>query len=180
MDDLVRAAMAKWPHVPDCYGWLGLDAQGQWFLRDLEAQAAGDFASGAQKAKGSLVVHEALHAFIGRNYGVDTQGCWFFQNGPQRVYVELELTPWVWRLQPDGQVRAHTGQVVAPDTCLVDEHGWAYLGSAVGLGVVHTRDVELLGRWLDAGRWPISDCLRAELPRRFGFVPHPQAEKKPA
>ena len=29
MDDLVRAAMAKWPHVPDCRGWLALDARGE-------------------------------------------------------------------------------------------------------------------------------------------------------
>ncbi|MFZ9138137.1 MAG: DUF2946 family protein, partial [Hylemonella sp.] len=24
MDDIVRQAMAKWPNVPACYGWLGL------------------------------------------------------------------------------------------------------------------------------------------------------------
>jgi hypothetical protein len=31
--------------------------------------------------------------FIQRNYDHDAQGQWFFQNGPQRVYVELEATP---------------------------------------------------------------------------------------
>ena len=25
MDDIVRQAIAKWPNVPHCYGWLGLD-----------------------------------------------------------------------------------------------------------------------------------------------------------
>ena len=25
MDDIVRAAMAKWPSVPDCWGWLALE-----------------------------------------------------------------------------------------------------------------------------------------------------------
>lgn len=28
MDDIVKQAMVKWPNVPDCYGWLGLDARG--------------------------------------------------------------------------------------------------------------------------------------------------------
>ena len=30
MDDIVKQAMAKWPNVPHCYGWLGLDARGNW------------------------------------------------------------------------------------------------------------------------------------------------------
>lgn len=180
MDDMVRAAMAKWPHVPDCCGWLGLDVNGQWCLRDLEAQALGRFASETRGARGDAILHEALCAFIGRNYGVDPQGRWFFQNGPQRVFVELVLAPWVLRLQPDGQVWTHTGVVVSAQTCLVDEQGWAYLATPLGLGLVHTRDVETLARWLDAGRWSVEDCVRQELPDRFGFVLSPQAEKKPA
>ncbi|MFB0914815.1 MAG: DUF2946 family protein, partial [Burkholderiaceae bacterium] len=28
MDDLVKQAMAKWPNVPNCFGWLGLSARG--------------------------------------------------------------------------------------------------------------------------------------------------------
>ena len=43
MDDIVKAAMAKWPNVPNCYGWLGLDARGNWYMRDDNAQAAGAF-----------------------------------------------------------------------------------------------------------------------------------------
>ena len=41
MDDLVRAALMKWPDVPACRGWLGLDARGDWYLRDERAQRAG-------------------------------------------------------------------------------------------------------------------------------------------
>ena len=41
MDDIVKQAMAKWPTVPDCYGWLGLDARGNWYMRDDRAQACG-------------------------------------------------------------------------------------------------------------------------------------------
>ena len=43
MDDLVLQAMAKWPNVPDCYGWLGLDARGDWYMRDDQTQALGAF-----------------------------------------------------------------------------------------------------------------------------------------
>ena len=38
MDDIVKQAMAKWPNVPACSGWLGLDARGNWWLRDAAAQ----------------------------------------------------------------------------------------------------------------------------------------------
>src|SRR6218665_3263319 len=101
MDDIVKQAMVKWPNVPHCYGWLGLDARGNWYMRDDGAQAQGAFGSGAPRAKGSLLKHEKLIDFIQRNYAVDAAGQWFFQNGPQRVYVELEATPWVWRVGAD-------------------------------------------------------------------------------
>ena len=104
MDDIVRQAMVKWPNVPNAYGWLGLDARGNWYLRDAQAQALGAFASGTPGAKGSMLRHEKLIDFIQRNYAADAEGQWYFQNGPQRVYVELELTPWVWRVQADGRV----------------------------------------------------------------------------
>ena len=50
MDDLVRQAMVKWPNVPDCFGWLGLDSRGQWYMRDDRAQALGPF-QGAQQGQ---------------------------------------------------------------------------------------------------------------------------------
>ncbi len=60
MDDIVLQAMAKWPNVPDCYGWLGLDNRGNWYMRDDRAQAAGAFGSGQPGAKGSLLQHDKL------------------------------------------------------------------------------------------------------------------------
>ena len=97
MDDIVRQALAKWPDVPHCTGWLLLDRRGDWRLRDDAAQAAG--------ALGSPIRHAALIAFIARNYEADEHGQWFFQNGPQRVYVELAYTPWIVRLaERDGQL----------------------------------------------------------------------------
>ena len=84
MDDIVKQAMAKWPNVPDCYGWLGLDARGNWCMRDDAVQACGAFASGLPGAKGSVLRHDKLVAFIGRNYACNDRGEWFFQNGPQQ------------------------------------------------------------------------------------------------
>src|SRR3569832_1411462 len=109
MDDIVRQAIAKWPNVPHCWGWLGLDARGNWYMRDDRTQASGDF----PKAKGSLLRHEKLVDFIQRNYEHDERGQWLFQNGPQRVYVELESTPLVFRIGADGGVEAHTGRSAA-------------------------------------------------------------------
>ena len=115
MDDIVKAALLKWPNVPDCRGWLALDARGQWYMRDDRIQAAGPF----PQVKGSRIQHEPLLAFLHRNYESDGRGAWYFQNGPQRVYVELEAAPWVWRLQarPDPQAANNQPTKVAAGTC---------------------------------------------------------------
>ena len=70
MDDIVKAAIKKWPNVPYCYGWLALDARGDWYLRDEPTQAAGPF----PQLKGSLIQHDKLKAFIHRNYAADERG----------------------------------------------------------------------------------------------------------
>ena len=94
MDDIVRQAMAKWPNVPHCYGWLALDARGAWRMRDERAQHLG--------LPGDKLVNAALVGFINRNYARDERGCWYFQNGPQRVYLQLEATPFVARNESAG------------------------------------------------------------------------------
>ena len=173
MDDIVKQAMAKWPNVPDCFGWLGLDARGQWFLRDDAVQALGAF----PQSKGSLLTHEKLLAFIARNYAHDDLGRWFFQNGPQRVYVELEAAPFVWRLQPGGEVQAQTGAQATPQACLVDEQGRVYLVTELGLGLVHSQDVGLVADGLEQQRWPQEEVQASSLPARFGFVPSPAQQQ---
>ena len=174
MDDIVRQAMAKWPDVPDCFGWLGLDSRGQWHMRDDRVQALGSFQSGVPGAKGSVLRHDKLIEFIHRNYEADPQGRWYFQNGPQRVYVELECTPLVWRVRPDGGVCAHTGVEGELQSCLVDKHGHVYVHSTQGLGLVHTLDVAQAADFIEQGRWPLQECRRADLPARFGYVLSPQ------
>ncbi len=179
MDDIVRQAMAKWPNVPDCYGWLGLDARGTWWLRDTQAQHQGRFNSGSPGAKGSAVQLDKLNDFIARNYEADARGCWYFQNGPQRVYVELEATPWVLRLHIQNQalqIRTHTGIARQAHATWMDERGLAYVDTHEGVGLVHTMDTLVLADALEAGLLPAPHAiLQAELPSRFGFVPSPNS-----
>ena len=179
MDDLVKQAMAKWPNVPDCYGWLGLDGRGDWYMRDDATQAAGNFA----QSKGSRLQHDKLIEFIGRNYEPDGRGRWYFQNGPQRVFVELAHTPWVWRLHEDGSVASHTRQAATVEDAYADEQGLVYLKTSLGFGMVHTQDVHIAASKIEAGHWTLHDIAQAEIPARFGFVKSPQQlrdEKKPA
>ena len=177
MDDIVKAALAKWPNVPDCYGWLGLDARGNWYLRDDPAQAAGPFAAsagGTPQSKGSRLLHEKLIDFIQRNYESDRQGRWYFQNGPQRVYVELEITPYVWRVGPDFSVLAHTGRPARVQRCVLDELGHLYLDTDLGFGLVHTLDMGHAADAVEQGLWVPQPAEATRLPAQFGYVISPQ------
>ncbi|KQU82336.1 hypothetical protein ASC78_17230 [Variovorax sp. Root318D1] len=176
MDDIVKQALAKWPNVPHCYGWLGLDSRGNWYMRDDRTQSQGPFTT----AKGSMLRHEKLIDFIQRNYDRDAEGQWFFQNGPQRVYVELEAAPFVWRIADDKDfaVTAHTGQPVdAISACLLDELGRLYLATPLGLGLVHTQDVGLAAEAVEQGRWTPEAVHAGDLPQRFGHVLSPAARR---
>jgi Protein of unknown function (DUF2946) len=179
MDDIVKAALAKWPNVPACYGWLGLDARGQWWMRDDRVQSLGGFTSGVAGAKGSQLKHDKLIDFIHRNYETDASGPhagqWFFQNGPQRVYVELEATPYIWRVQNDFAVSAHTGTSARAQRCVLDEHGRVYLDCDIGFGLVHTQDVGVAAVAVEEGLWVPEEVPASDLPTRFGFVRSPQA-----
>ena len=184
MDDIVKAALAKWPNVPNCHGWLGLDARGNWYMRDDRAQAAGPFcAEGLEPArrlaaKGSLLRHDKLIEFIQRNYEGDVQGQWFFQNGPQRVYVELEATPFVWRIGSGFSVTAHTGAGARVQRCIADEEGRVYLETDLGFGLVHTQDMLAAADAIEQGLWVPQSCAATELPQKFGYVMSPQALQK--
>lgn len=171
MDAIVEAALRKWPNVPACRGWLGLDARGHWYLRDEAVQAAGPFPA----ARGSRIEHEKLRAFIGRNYAADGEGAWFFQNGPQRVYVELEAAPWVLgvrRLDAGGfELQTHTGlDFGAPRDVLLDGQGRLFLAGALGLGLLRSQDMAVAADAIEAGGWSMLEEVRFEdLPGRFGF-----------
>ncbi len=173
MDDIVRQAIAKWPNVPHCFGWLGLDARGNWYMRDDRTQAAGPF----PHSKGSLLKHEKLIDFIQRNYECDEAGQWFFQNGPQRVYVELEATPFVWRIGPGFTLSAHTGKPARPQRVVMDEQGRLYLQTDLGFGLVHTLDMEQASDAVEQGLWTPEEMCAGDLQQRFGYVCSPAARR---
>jgi hypothetical protein len=166
MDAEVLAALVRWPNVPAVYGWLAIDARGNFRLR------------------GESIGNAALRAFIGRNYAADPAGCWHFQNGPQRVYVAIELAPLICRLGPDGSDEAlttHVGQAVTScERALVDEVGTIYLATDRGPAAIDDRDgVALLARLVGPdGRALTDDAIESWLrgERRAAVrVPGPDA-----
>lgn len=174
MDEIVEAALLKWPNVPHCHGWLALDARGDWYMRDERVQAAGVF----PKVKGSRIEHAKLRGFIERNYAGDGEGCWYFQNGPQRVYVELEAAPWVWRLDRHDaviDVVSHSGAAASVASSWLDERGRLFLATDLGLGIVHTLDMELAAGAVEAGLWHPAETHFDQLPPRFGYRLSPAA-----
>lgn len=178
MDDIVKAALKKWPNVPDCYGWLALDARGDWYMRDDRIQAAGPF----PQVKGSRINHDKLKEFIHRNYDHDERGAWFFQNGPQRVYVQLEATPLVMGVRKLGsgdhlrfEVEAHTGRLASEiRSSWLDEAGRLFLETDLGVGVVKSMDMDAAADAVDAGVWSPEEIRFADMPARFGYCLNPQ------
>jgi Protein of unknown function (DUF2946) len=179
MDEIVKAALKKWPNVPHCRGWLALDARGDWYMRDDRVQAAGPF----PQVKGSRILHDKLRDFIHRNYAADEHGAWFFQNGPQRVYVELEAAPFVWRLSPGAPgsgdapaIASHSGLPAQFESAWLDERGRLFLATGLGLGLVHTLDMEAAADAVERGAWAPQEIHFAALPRRFGYRLSPAAD----
>lgn len=175
MDEIVKAALKKWPNVPHCRGWLALDARGDWYMRDDRVQRAGPF----PQVKGSRIQHDKLREFIERNYERDEHGAWFFQNGPQRVYVELEAAPWVWRLAAGPTITSHTGRAARFESAWLDEQGRLFLATDLGLGIVHTLDMEAAAAAVEAGDWAPQETTFATLPARFGYQLSPAADQLP-
>ncbi|MEM5340928.1 DUF2946 family protein [Paraburkholderia azotifigens] len=189
MDDIVKQALAKWPNVPHCTGWLLLDRRGNWRMRDEAAQAAG--------APGEPIRHTALLGFINRNYEADDAGQWFFQNGPQRVYVELGYTPFVVRLaanDPSGQLTL-TDQADAafePSAVYLDDEGgilFTNRSTPARVAVLHDHDLDLFSehadlasdgrggefRWRDGAVLKLEPVRKSEVEKRFAFVASPAA-----
>ena len=122
MDEQVLRSLIKWPNVPDCFGWLALDRRGQWRMRDEFAQQ--------NKLPGQVITHRALNEFISRNYACDSLGRYFFQNGPQRVFITLDATPWIARIIPSAnglQLITQSHGPIEPSSALSDEKGNIYI-----------------------------------------------------
>jgi hypothetical protein len=198
MDEIVKQAMAKWPNVPHCYGWLALDARGAWRMRDEHAQAT--------EQPGDKIFNATLLGFINRNYTHDDRGRWYFQNGPQRVYVNLEATPYIARTDPAQGFVLHTGEPlsIVADAWMT-ESGRLVLESEGKVAIVDDRDMaqciadlringeavndEQLLAWLrqpDVGgqlmlrqadrQLPVHHIASDALATHFGFVQVPQTD----
>ena len=150
MDEAVARSIAKWPNVPAVYGWLALDRRGNW------------------RIKGERVANVALREFIARNYEADEHGRWFFQNGPQRVFVALAYTPFVMHYQGERLFDQCGREVSAKETYVDDEGSVLVLGEH-GIGLLDDRDLE---RYADRAAG-LARIDRADVAARFGFVQDP-------
>ncbi len=135
MDQSVLDALQRWPDVPAVYGWLSLSARGEWRLHPLgDAQTGGP---------GEGISNQQILGFMGRNYACEPDGAWFFQNGPQRVYVRLDAAPFVGHLRPEsGTLVTHHGKEISQVTAwLTDDTGQMYAQTDLGGVRIDDRDL---------------------------------------
>jgi len=153
MDEWVQRALSRWPNVPALFGWLGLDRRGRWLIQ------------------GETISHPRIIQTINRNYAGDEHGRWFFQNGPQRGYVDLESTPLILRVGEDqASLVTHTGLAVEQvSACYLDEQGAVVLMTEHGAGEIAGADLAWALERLSRDDHPIDDdSLAAALDLQSG------------
>jgi Protein of unknown function (DUF2946) len=195
MDEQVLRSLIKWPNVPACYGWLALDRRGKWRMRDEFAQQ--------NKLPGQAISHQAFNEYISRNYAADEFGRYFFQNGPQRVFVTLDATPWVVRIySADDKFRFITqcNKIIEPNSALSDQNGNIYIVGKLDdiatqnhlhVALLHDHDLDQFSELAKlhqvacsfAGSWrwqdkqlPLEPIHSDELSGRFGFIANPSQQ----
>lgn len=154
MDQSVLDALRRWPDVPAVFGWLSLSARGAWRLHPL-----GDAQKGAA---GEGISNTQILGFMNRNYSHETDGRWFFQNGPQRVYVRLDAAPYILHLMPEeARLVTHTGEEVQQVFhWFADDTGQLYAQTDLGPARMDDRDLMLLsGELTDAQGQPFLETL---------------------
>lgn len=155
MDDLVEKALARWPNVPAIAGWLKLNLQGEWLLT-------------GPVPEGLTISHPRILNFMARNYGCETDGRYYFQNGPQKAYVHLAYTPWVYRIHPleNGalMLSTHTGLVSWPLALYQDEQGRVLIQGQQGIGLLHSNDMDLLASGLQEAAGQLRHKARWAVP----------------
>ena len=142
MDQSVLDAVKRWPDVPAVYGWLSLTARGEWKLHPL-----GDARQGGA---GQGISNTQILGFIDRNYAAQPDGAWFFQNGPQRVYVRLDAAPLIVHVDPTSHsLTTHYKKTVQRVShWLCDETGQLYAKTDCGPSRIDDRDLQTLGEVL--------------------------------
>jgi hypothetical protein len=171
LDEQVRRAMDKWPQVPAVYGWLRLSRRGQWFLID---RSRPDFDQ-ERDGEGSLISSPPIIDFIGRNYECDARGAWYWQNGPQRAFVRLDLAPLVLRVlnePPTQRLVTHTGYIVERiERVLGDADGNLLMLTDMGPAVVDDRDIGQLQ--LEVGEVEAGEMMTLATGREAGVADGP-------
>jgi len=151
VDEIVARSLAKWPNIPAVYGWLSLDRRGNWLI------------------KGERIGNAALREFIGRNYEADAQGRWFFQNGPQRVYVRLAYAPRVVHFEGEALID-HCGRPFgAPDAIFLDDEGSVLIHGEPGIALLDDRDLDRYAEKAET----LQRIMQSEVAARFSFIPDP-------
>ena len=157
----------KWPNVPAVYGWLTLSRRGEWYIKDTR------------------VNHKRLNNFLNENYKVNSKGEWYVQNGPQNVFVNLEYTPLIARVQSNQFfITQNNLKYTSVKRALMDEDGNLLLQGEKGIMLVDDRDLSQLSNWIIAEKDSLSlslencvlaieQCERKKVPSLFNFVPEP-------
>jgi Protein of unknown function (DUF2946) len=148
MEDWVHRAIKRWPNVPALFGWLRLDRRGRWLI------------------KGEAISRTQIIDTINRNYAADEQGRWFFQNGPQRGYMQLEYAPLVLRaVGNDDVLMTHTDmRVEQVSDVFMDETGALLLCTEHGPGALIDDELEwALQRIVTSGQAIDDEQLAAAL-----------------
>jgi hypothetical protein len=169
IDKSVQKAMAKWPEVPECFGWLNLNRRAEWSI------------------KGEKIHHVKTQRFLQRNYNFDKLGRWFVQNGPQRVFVSLEYTPRLYGFSSHSGFYIHNeAKMPVLLDFFLDEHGNLLLSTSLGVGVVDDRDLSAASDLIEAvndiptelsyrgKNYKIKPIAKALVPKHFGFVQNPR------
>lgn len=124
MEPWVLKALQRWPDVPAVFGWLSLDRRGRWLI------------------KGEHITRLQIIETINANYGSDEHGRWYFQNGPQRGYMQLAYAPFVLHVN-DGALMTHTRQRVEQvSRVYLDEEGSLLFVTEHGPGVLIDNDLD--------------------------------------
>jgi len=149
MEDWALRAMRRWPNVPALFGWLGLTRRGRWLIR------------------GETISRPQIIDTINANYAADEHGRWYFQNGPQRGYIQLESAPLIlWTAAGGNSLVTHTGlRVERASTVFLDEEGSLLLATEHGPGLVADSELdwamqrlECAGKSIDEGE--LADALQ--------------------
>jgi hypothetical protein len=145
MEEWVRRSLKRWPNVPALFGWLRLDRHGRWLIQ------------------GEHITRPQIIDTINRNYAADEQGQWYFQNGPQRGYMELEYAPLVLRATSDNRLVTHNElRVNSPSQAFMDEDGALLLQTEHGAAALIDDELEWALQRISVLGQPIDETQLAE------------------